>query len=73
MDLQNYTTSNPFRRLYEHQGGSEAAGMIQHKSHNHIADDRIERFEVHKTAKGPMQHAFNPYTNNMGTTVGKSH
>jgi hypothetical protein len=73
MDLQNYTTSNPFRKCYEHQGVSEACGMIQHKSHNHMGDDRIERFEVHKYAKGPTEHGFNPYTNNMGTTVGKCH
>jgi|LauGreDrversion4_2_1035121.scaffolds.fasta_scaffold4604244_1 hypothetical protein len=38
-----------------------------------MADDRIERFEVHKYAKGPTEHGFNPYTNNMGTTVGKWH
>jgi len=38
-----------------------------------MADDRIEHFEVHKYAKGPIEHAFNPYTNNMGTTVGKWH
>jgi len=60
MDLENYTNVNIFKRVYEHKEVANKDNMIEH-SHNHIA------------AAGPVQHSFNPYTNNMGTTIGKRH
>ena len=58
MNLQNYTNVNIFKKVYEKTQVAESVDMIEH-SHNH------------KAAGGPITHAFNPYTNNFGTTIGK--
>ena len=58
MDLENYTNVNIFKRVYEKKEVTNKENMIE-QPHNHIA------------ASGPRQHSFNPYTNNMGTTIGK--
>ena len=63
MDLENYTNVNIFKRTYEQ---SEVPNKDQMIVHSH---------EIYKqanhSASGPVQHAFNPYTNNFGTTLGK--
>jgi hypothetical protein len=60
MNLQNYTNVNIFEKVYEKRETVESNNMIAH-SHNHAAE-----------APGIRQKAqFNPYTNNMGTTVGR--
>ena len=58
MNLQNYTNVNIFKKVYEKTQVAENTDMIEH-SHNHTQ------------AAGPIQHSFNPYTNNFGTTIGK--
>ena len=57
--LENYTNVNIFKRCYEKKQVATQEDMIEHV-HNHT-----------KTAAGNQQRAFNPYTNNMGTTIGK--
>lgn len=57
--LENYTNVNIFKRTYEKKQVATQEDMIEH-THNHT-----------KTAAGNQQRAFNPYTNNMGTTIGK--
>ena len=57
--LENYTNVNIFKRCYEKKQIVTSDDVIEH-THNHT-----------KTAAGNQQRAFNPYTNNMGTTIGK--
>ena len=59
MDLQNYTNTNVFKKVYEHREVPNKDDMIAHPA-------------KHSTLKsGNQMRNFNPYTNNMGTTVGK--
>ena len=57
--LENYTNVNIFKRVYEKKHVQDSQDMIEH-SHNHV-----------RQAAGNQQRSFNPYTNNMGTTLGK--
>lgn len=59
MDLENYTNVNIFKRVYEKKEVTNCNNMVE-QPHNHV-----------QAAAGPRQHSFNPYTNNMGTTLGK--
>lgn len=60
MDLQNYTNVNIFKKVYEQKETVDKDNMIAHPQNNIAA------------AGGPIQHSFNPYTNNYGTVIGKS-
>ena len=62
MDLENYTNVNIFKRVYEQREVPHKDQMVVHPHDN-----------FNTAASGPMQHSFNPYTNNFGTTVGKWH
>lgn len=62
MDLQNYTNIDIFKKTYEQRQVVEGADMIAH-SHNHLG--------AAKEGDGYVKRAWEPYTNNMGTTVGK--
>ena len=62
MDLTNYTLINPFKQVYENKEvASNTNSMISHP-HN-----------AHTKQVGPnIGCQFNPYTDNKGTTIGKS-
>lgn len=62
MKLHNYTQVDIFKKAYQKEQGNEEEMSILDRSNG-----------VAGIAKGPTQHAqFNPYTNNYGTTIGKS-
>lgn len=62
MNLENYTTRNIFRETYEKTYSAGASHNMIAPSNNHIPQS---------TYGGNKQHAFNAYTNNFGTTIGK--
>jgi len=62
MKLHNYTQVDIFKKAYQKEQGNEEEMSILDRSNG-----------VAGMAKGPTQRAqFNPYTNNYGTTIGKS-
>jgi hypothetical protein len=62
--LENYTNVNIFKRVYEHKHVGDSQDMIEH-SHNHTSAPNA-------LSGNQQRQGFNPYTNNMGTTLGKS-
>ena len=64
MDLQNYTNVDIFRKVYEKRAVPEHTEMLVHP-HNQI------RTKTTSEAAPNRERAYNPYTNNMGTTIGK--
>ena len=61
MNLENYTQKDIFKQTYQKQYGASADHNMIAPSNNHIPRSCGEN----------VQHNFNAYTNNFGTTVGK--
>lgn len=67
---ENYTNVNPFKAVYEQRQVASVNDVIEQPHRMHNAEGRI--LKEASSAKDPIMHGWSPYTNNGGTTLGKS-